>query len=183
MAKTVDKCEQTMTFFDSLSPWRQFSQVPKHMVSKMANSRDFQKTPAILVHQQFWYTFGWFFGAQKGIKTDGFQNGKFRGRSKVKAIVVHQQFCWYAFGCFQGGALRESCRTSLQASGQKLESGPSSPGRIKASMSVRTSPLDVHDQDDALFLGQVRIKFAHEKGTSIVSLQGWMRATKELRKK
>ena len=32
---------------------------------------------ASLVHQQFWYPFGWFFGPQKGIKTDGFQSGKF----------------------------------------------------------------------------------------------------------
>ena len=32
---------------------------------------------AILVHQQPWYTCGWFFGTQKGIATNGFQNGKF----------------------------------------------------------------------------------------------------------
>ena len=36
-----------------------------------------------LVHQQFWYKFGWFSGIQKGIKTDGFQNGKFWGFSKL----------------------------------------------------------------------------------------------------
>ena len=28
---------------------------------------------AVLVHQQFWYPFGWFLGIQKGIKIDGFQ--------------------------------------------------------------------------------------------------------------
>ena len=42
---------------------------------------------AILVHQQFWYTFGWFFGTQKGTKTDGFQNGKFWGFTKLELLV------------------------------------------------------------------------------------------------
>ena len=54
---------------------------------------------AILVYQQFWYPFGWFFSTQKGIKTDGFQNVKFWGLSKL-AILVHRQF-WYPFGCFR----------------------------------------------------------------------------------
>ena len=49
--------------------------------------------------RQFRYPFGWFFGTQKGIKTDSFQNRKVWGHSKL-AIVVHQQFC-YLFGCFQ----------------------------------------------------------------------------------
>ena len=44
---------------------------------------------AILVHQQFWYTFGWFFGTQKGTKADGFQNGKFWGLLKL-AFLVHR---------------------------------------------------------------------------------------------
>ena len=43
----------------------------------------------ILVHQQFRYTFGWFFGSQEGIKTDGFPNGKFWAFFKL-AILVHQ---------------------------------------------------------------------------------------------
>ena len=40
---------------------------------------------------KFWYPSGWLFGTQKGIKTDGFQNGKFWGLSKL-AILLHQQF-------------------------------------------------------------------------------------------
>ena len=54
---------------------------------------------AILVHQQLWCPFGWFFGTQKRIKTGGFQNGKFWRLSKL-AILVHQRF-WCSFGCFR----------------------------------------------------------------------------------
>ena len=38
------------------------------------------------MHQQFWYPFRWFFGTQKGIKTDGFQNGKFWGLLKTRCF-------------------------------------------------------------------------------------------------
>ena len=51
---------------------------------------------AILVHQQFWYLFG-FFGTQKGTKIDEFQIGNcVLGLLKL-AVLVHQQF-WYLFG-------------------------------------------------------------------------------------
>ena len=43
--------------------------------------------------------FGWFFGTQKGVETNGFQNRKLWGLSKL-TILVHQQF-WYTFVCFQ----------------------------------------------------------------------------------
>ena len=72
--------------------------VSKHVGFKIASSGELSKL-ALLVHQQFWYPFGWFVGTQKGIKTDGFQNGKFWGLSKL-AILVHQQF-WYPFGRFR----------------------------------------------------------------------------------
>ena len=54
---------------------------------------------AALVHQQFWYPFGWSFGTQNGIKTDVFQIAS-SGDFHNFAILVHQQF-WYPFGCFQ----------------------------------------------------------------------------------
>ena len=41
-----------------------------------------------------------FNNAQRGIKTNGFQNGKFWGISKL-AILVHQQI-WYTLGWFFG---------------------------------------------------------------------------------
>ena len=51
------------------------------------------------MHQRFWYTVGCFVGTPKGIETDGFQNDKLWGLSKL-AILVHQQF-WCTFGCFE----------------------------------------------------------------------------------
>ena len=55
--------------------------------------------PAILVPMWvvFWHP--------KSIKTDGFQNGKFWGLSKL-VFLVHQQF-WYPFGCFRFQLERE----------------------------------------------------------------------------
>ena len=38
----------------------------------------------ILVHQQCWYPFGWFFGTQKGIKTDGFSKWQVLETSKTR---------------------------------------------------------------------------------------------------
>ena len=44
-----------------------------------------------------WCLFGWFFGTQKGIKTDGFQHGKFWRLSKLGQLWCTSKI-WHPFG-------------------------------------------------------------------------------------
>ena len=67
-------------------------QVSKSQVMRTVKTRNLARQQFIPVWMALWHL--------KGIKTDGFLNGKYGGLSNL-AILVHQQL-WYPFGWFFG---------------------------------------------------------------------------------